>query len=159
MRGLNTREINGILQNNAVTRRSFLGTYPACMKPKTKRSFYTFITNSDEHHKAGEHWNAWVVNGDMIIFFDSFSRDPRDDHFPFHYRQLIEKFKTVKFVTRRVQSAKSTSCGLFCIHFIFAMTIGLDVPGFLSDYTKDLRKNDIIVLDIVSSFSDPRFFS
>lgn len=152
MRGLNTREIDSILLNNAVTRKSFLGTYPACMKPKTKRRFYTFITNSDEHDKAGEHWNAWVVNGNTITFFDSFSRSPRADSLPLHYGQMIDKFKTVRFVSKRVQSAKSVSCGLYCIHFIFCMSIGLDVQGFLSDYTKDYRKNDKIVHNIVTEF-------
>jgi hypothetical protein len=150
MSGLNTREIDGILKNNAATRRSFLGTYPACMKPKTRKHFYSFITNSEEHDKPGEHWNAWVVRGDSVTFFDSFSRDPRDEQFPNHYRKLIMNFDKVKFVCQRVQSASSTSCGLFCIHFIFVMSIGLNVQSFLDDYTKNYAKNDDIVFDIVN---------
>ena len=152
MTGLNTWELNMMLQGNTMTRRMFLGTYPACMNPKTKRTFYTFITNSEEHDKAGEHWNAWVVNGQTVTFFDSFSRDPSHKHFPEHYTELIQKFDHVNFVSKRVQSTKSTYCGLFCMHFIYIMSLGLDVTSFLEDYSSNYHKNDNVVAKIVSEF-------
>ena len=91
MRNISTTDINHILYENAVTRRYFVGTFPACMAPKTRRKFYTFITNSEEHDKAGEHWNAWRVKNQ-------------------------------------------------------------DCESFLSDYTPDYVKNDVIVKNIVKSF-------
>ena len=152
MTGLNTWELNKMLNGNPVTRRTFLGTYPACMSPKTKRSFNTFITNSEEHDKAGEHWNAWVVNGSTVTFFDSFSRDPRHSNFPKHYMDMIKRFDNVNFVSKRVQSMRSTYCGLFCIHFIYIMSLGLDVTSFLEDYSSNYSKNDNVVAKIVQEF-------
>ena len=152
MTGLNTWELDMMLHGNAVTQRTFLGTYPACMNPKTKRTFYTFITNSEEHDKAGEHWNAWVVSGSTVTFFDSFSRDPRHKHFPRHYTEFIKKFDKVNFVSKRVQSTKSTYCGLFCMHFIYIMSLGLDVNCFLEDYSSNYDKNDDAVVGITQGF-------
>ena len=121
-------------------------------EPQTKRTFYTFISNSEEHDKAGEHWNAWVVSGSTVTFFDSFSRDPRHKHFPRHYTEFIKKFDKVNFVSKRVQSTKSTYCGLFCMHFIYIMSLGLDVNSFLEDYSSNYDKNDDAVVGITQGF-------
>ena len=152
MRNISTTDINHILYENAVTRRYFVGTFPACMAPKTRRKLYTFITNSEEHDKAGEHWNAWRVKNQDIIFFDSFSRAPTHPTFPSYYSDIISNFDNVYFVSKRVQSITSEFCGIFCIHWIYIMSLGLDCESFLSDYTPDYVKNDVIVKNIVKSF-------
>lgn len=152
MKNLSTKELNEILMGNSVTRKTFLGTFPACMVPVTKRKRYAFITNSQEHNKPGEHWNAWFVNEKTITFFDSFSRKPTDLSFPHHYQEIIKKFDNIKYVDVRVQSDTSQRCGLFCIHWIYVMSLGLKYDSFLSDYTENLEKNDYDVLRIVNSF-------
>ena len=152
MKGLSTQELDAVLKSNAVTKKSFLGTFPACMIPKTRRTFYSFITNSEEHDESGEHWNAWIVERTTLTFFDSFSRDPTDPQFPEHYREIIKNFDTVRYVSRRIQSLKSVFCGHFCIHFIYIMSLGLDVESFLEDYSKKYSRNDDIVLSIISQF-------
>ena len=82
MKSLTTLELDELLKNNAVTKKYFLGTFPACMSPLTTRKKYSFFTNTDEHNKGGIHWCAWMVDGDEITFFDSFGRHPKDPAFP-----------------------------------------------------------------------------
>ena len=82
MKSLTTLELDELLKNNAVTKKYFLGTFPACMSPLTTRKKYSFLTNTDEHNKGGIHWYAWMVDGDEITFFDSFGRHPKDPAFP-----------------------------------------------------------------------------
>ena len=44
MKSLTTLELDELLKNNAVTRKYFLGTFPACMSPLTTRKKYSFLT-------------------------------------------------------------------------------------------------------------------
>ena len=82
MRGLTTIQLIDVLMGNAVTNKSYIGAFPGCVIPSVKSKRYSFITNTDPHHKSGEHWNAWVVHGEKIVFFDSFGRDPTDSSIP-----------------------------------------------------------------------------
>ena len=72
--------------------------------------------------------------------------------FPSYYSDIISNFDNVYFVSKRVQSITSEFCGIFCIHWIYIMSLGLDCESFLSDYTPDYVKNDVIVKNIVKSF-------
>ena len=126
---MNTLDLNSILLSNPVTKRFFLGTYPACITPKTNKKFYTFITNTDDHDESGEHWNAWVVNNNNAMFFDSYGRNPR----LLNYHDVVTNFNQVKFTTKCLQDFNSQSCGLFCIHFLYIMSLKLPVNVFNSD--------------------------
>ena len=92
MKALTTLQLNNVLMKNPVTRKSYIGTFPGCLIPSIKSKRYSFITNTDLHHEHGEHWNAWVVHGDKILFFDSFGRDPRDPSFPVFYMDVVNRF-------------------------------------------------------------------
>ncbi len=151
MKPLKTLELNKILYENPVTKRFFVGTYPSCIQPKTTKPFYSFITNTQSHDEFGAHWNAWLVRGDKLIFFDSFGRNPKDVTLPKNYREFTAQFKKVEYVKTRVQGWKSNSCGYFCVHFIYLLTIGLNANSFVSDYSTDFKNNDDVVFDFVSS--------
>ena len=151
MNSLTTLELNKILYENSATKHFFVGTYPACIIPKTKKTFYSFITNTQTHDEFGGHWTAWIVDGNRLIFFDSFGRNPKDPTLPQHYRDFTRQFKNIKYVNTRIQGWNSKACGYFCVHFIYLMSMGLDVNSFINEYSKDFEKNDDIVYDIVSS--------
>ena len=150
---LTTKDLNKILYENSVTKRFFVGTHPSCILPKTTKTFYSFITNTQNHDEFGEHWNAWIVDGKGLTFFDSFGRHPKDPTFPQHYRDFTRQFKRVKYVNTRVQGWNSKGCGYFCIHFIYLISVGFSTKIFLNDYSTDFKKNDEIVFDIVSSIT------
>ncbi len=126
---MNTLDLNNILLANPVTKRFFLGTYPACITPETNKKFYTFITNTDTHDESGEHWNAWVVNNDSVTFFDSYGRSPH----LLNYYDVVKKFNHVKYTTKCLQDVNSQTCGLFCIHFLYTMSLKLLVDSFLAN--------------------------
>ena len=145
MTPLSTTELDRILGQNSVTKGTFLGTYPACIFPKTKKKLYAVITNTHEHDRAGQHWNSWVVRGDKVSFFDSFGRSPDDETLPEHYRDIVKMFKHVAYTTDRVQGWDSIACGYFCVHFIYMLSLGLDYNTFLDEYTNEFETNDDIV--------------
>ena len=151
MKALTTLQLNKRLKKNPVTKKMFIGTFPGCVLPSTNAKQYSFITNTDLHHQSGEHWNAWMVKGKRIIFFDSFGRDPRDTSFPDNYKYIVEKFDNLEYSKIRIQSFTSVTCGYFCMHFIYVLSLGLDLEFFLNDYSNNFMENDEFVVDFVNS--------
>ena len=151
MKPLTTIQLNDVLMNNPVTKKYYIGTFPGCVIPAVKSKKYSFITNTDPHHKGGEHWNAWVVHGEKIVFFDSFGRDPTDSSFPETYKELLNRFKVYKYSKTQVQNFTSFTCGYYCIHFIYILSLGLDFEFFLNEYTDNFEKNDLTVIDFVNN--------
>ena len=150
---MRTENLNKILQTSAVTRKSYLGTYPACIFPKTNKNMYSFISNTSNHFDTkGEHWVGWFINGDIVSFFDSYGRSPYDVTFPHHFKTFANKFKTLKFSKRRIQGWTSVACGYFTIHFIYDFCLGIDYKNFLNEYSRsNFDRNDSIVYEIVNS--------
>ena len=122
MKALTTLQLNNVLMKNPVKKKSYIGTFPGCVIPSIKSKRYSFITNTDLHHEHGEHWNAWVVHGDKILFFDSFERDPRDPSFPEIYKHVLNRFETFKYTKTQIQNVTSSTC----IHFLYVLSLGLD---------------------------------
>ena len=151
MKPLTTIQLNNVLMNNPVTKKYYIGTFPGCVIPAVKSKKYSFITNTDLHDQQGEHWNAWMVQGQKVLFFDSFGRDPSDSTFPEIYKELLNGFKILNYTKTRVQNFTSSTCGYYCIHFIYLLSLGLDFEFFLNEYTDDFMKNDIAVIDFVNS--------
>ena len=51
----------------------------------------------------------------------------------------------------QIQSFNSVTCGYFCIHFIYVLSLGLDLEFFLNEYSNNFMKNDEFVVDFVNS--------
>jgi len=148
MKSLTTLELDELLKNNAVTKKYFLDTFPACMSPLTARKKYSFLTNTDEHNKGGIHWCAWMVDGDKITFFDSFGRHPKDPAFPRHFSEIMKNFK-LRYNNIQLQDFRSNTCGYYCIHFLYILSLGLDLDYMFYDYSSDFKKNDTVVYNLV----------
>ena len=149
---LNTSNLNTILNENCVTKRYFIGTFPSCTIGRLPRKkAFAFITNTDHHNNSGTHWNAWFARDGTVYFFDSFGRSPLHETFPHDYRDILLKFDTFKYFNGQIQSVDSFCCGYFCIHFILNLCLGLDMQSFSRDYFKDTNKNDLIVMNIIKS--------
>ena len=59
-------EIQSYYQNEP----KFNGVYPRNNLPKIK--YWAYLINLDEYESIGTHWIAFFVNGNNIIYFDSF---------------------------------------------------------------------------------------
>ena len=151
---LSTHHLDKILNEEAVTRQHFIGTFPECLIltiPPPERRIYSFITNTKNHEDGGEHWNAWFVRGKKLYFFDTFGRAPNDVTFPHSYKDFLFKFGRVYYSKKHIQPFNTFTCGYYCIHFLFTFSLGLDFNHFLLDYSNELSKNDVIVLNIIKS--------
>ena len=147
MSALTTIDINQILWNDPITKKIFLGSYPACGIPNSKKKRYSFITNTDQHDKPGTHWTAWMVDGDKVDFFDSFGRSPNNEQFPYEFQDYILG-KRVSFSSFRVQQYTSSTCGYFCMYYIYFRSLDLDFE-YIIKQLKNLKENDCIVTSIL----------
>ena len=145
------QDVDRILKNNSITKRHYIGTFPACMFPDTNRERYSFISNTQEHNEPGDHWVGWFIRDGKVTFMDTYGRAPDDETFPHYFSDFIEKFDNVEFSRVKIQSISSQLCGYFCIQFVYIMSLGLDIDAFIKEYTTDTLVNDILVYDFVQS--------
>ena len=148
---LTTKDLNKILQSNCVTKRYFFGTYPACYYPLSRNYVYSFITNTDDHGSPGQHWNSWFIRDGKISFFDSFGRPPDHPAFPPQYQDLVKRFDELEYSRTQIQGLNATTCGMFCAHFIYFLSLGLNFQNFIDDYSSDFDINEKIVYDFIDS--------
>ena len=84
MRSFNTSDIDGILKTHPLTRKSFLGTYPACVFPKTNKKVFSFASNTSDHLDDGSHWIGWMIDTD---------RATDDSTLPHHFKTFAKKIQ------------------------------------------------------------------
>ena len=142
-------ELNEFMFGNKATNRYFLGTFPACDMPVAIEDC-SFISNTHDHLLPGEHWNAWFFKNNRLLFMDSFGRSPTHKDFPVYYRNYAEHFN-YEYNTVAIQGFDSINCGLFCLHFLYLISYGLDFNFFLNLYSLDTNKNDDVVVSFYNS--------
>ena len=150
---MNGRDLDRILKSNRVTKRQYIGTFPASIFPESGRDSYSFISNTQEHNKKGDHWVGWFIRDRTVTFMDTFGRAPDDETFPDYFSDFIDKFDNVEFSRVQIQSISSQLCGYFCIQFVYIMSLGLEIDAFIKEYTTDTLLNDILVHDFIQSIS------
>ena len=148
---LTTAKLNEVLNHSNVTKAMYLGAFPSCIKPQTRKKKYSFILNTDDHYETGQHWCAFMVNRRKILFFDSLGREPWDPSFPTHFQNIVDDYDHVEYTQARLQNWTSKTCGYFCIHFIYVLSLGLDYKYFLNEYSNSFLENDNVVLEFYNS--------
>ena len=90
------------------------------------------------------HWIALYVNGNNIIYFDSFGVE--------HTSKEIKKFVANKNIITniyRIQACDSIMYGYFCIGFIDFMLKGKSLQDYGNLFSpNDYEKNDKIILKL-----------
>ena len=134
-RSLTSFEIKKYYQNEP----KFDGVYSRNNLPRIKNGVY--VINLDVYKSIGTHWIALYVNGNNVIYFDSFGVE--------HISKEIKKFIVNKNIITniyRIQAFALIMCGYFCIGFIDVMLKGkrlLDYTNLFSP--NDYEKNDKII--------------
>ena len=95
----------------------FNGVYSINNLTKIKEG--TYAMNLDKHESIGTHGIALYVNGDNMIYFDSFGVE----HIPKEVKKFIRN-KNIITNIYRIQAYDSIMCGYFCIGFIDFMLTG-----------------------------------
>ena len=149
---MNGKEIYSLIGRDPVLKTQFLGVFAADELPSYMPVGKGLIVNCCNRDLPGQHWLAiYQSTTKKVEFFDSFGRDPRDTSFPDNYKNIVEKFNDLEYSKVQIQSFNSVTCGYFCIHFIYVLSLGLDLEFFLNEYSNNFMKNDEFVVDFVNS--------
>lgn len=144
---MNTSTINKILASNPITRKFYMGCFPADRIPRCRHFPCSMVVNLDESSKPGSHWIAiFAQSKHYVYYFDSFGLDAEGK-----IKEYLNKFDYVTRQIITVQSIISDVCGYYAIFFIYLCSFGW--PYAKIKRRLDCAKNpDIFVRDFVRNY-------
>ena len=108
--------INQVMFKNPVTRKYFLGTFPADRIPRVNKFPASFVVNMDNSDKLGSHWVAmYIPSRNTIYYYDSFGIKPSNPNI----RRYLRRFKHPFENKITFQSLITDICGYYVMYFIY----------------------------------------
>ena len=123
------------------TYKCFKGVFPSDQMPYHYELPLNIIVNTDPSYKPGQHWVGVSINREGVgYYFDSFGFPPT---VPSIVEYLNKKSKYWSFNQTKLQNAKSTTCGNYCVLFMIFRCNNLSPRKFISQFTENSVENDI----------------
>ena len=98
---------------------------------KPKRGFY--VVNFDKTGESGSHWVCMQIGKSTNAYFDSYGGKPP----PFTQRafaKFLGQTKRLEKNTKQLQSDFSTTCGQWCIYYIWRSCNGWNMKNIISPF-------------------------
>jgi hypothetical protein len=142
---MDNQTIETLLKKNPLTKKYFQGVYP-CDKvgnnyyPTKKKKMQLFIVNLDPSYKSGSHWVALLLKEKgKNVYFDSYGLPPNNKYF----KKLLKN--NYVYSRKKVQHPLSTTCGQWCMYFVWEKSKDKNLKQMLKFFGKDFLANDHIV--------------
>lgn len=133
---MNSLEIAKLCQSKC-----FLGVFPSDLLPKPSYPS-CFIANTQPSGTKGEHWIAIFINKEGYgDYFCSFGKQPISEFVHFMNSHTV----SWNYNQRRIQSYFSSTCGHYCIFFLFCRSKGLSLSKIMSFFSKNTAENDNMI--------------
>lgn len=146
---METLEIYAGLKTEESTNESFGGVYPIDRLPLKQDLEYNesgecfLVVNLDPSYKSGSHWIALYINASTRCneYFDSYGEEPNSE-----ISSYLRSFLRNK---KQLQSAFSTTCGQWCMLYIWYRCNGYTLEMFVKKF-HEMMNADVNVNDIVN---------
>lgn len=139
MSGLSTLDLSKVLTDSPMTRRFFLGVYPADIFPIQSLLPNCCIWNTADSRSKGEHWVACFMDEFKTAFYFDTGGSPIPPLFLGHLRH----FRVIRLLKKPVQSPFSDLCGQYCMLFLHWVCSGRKPYSFIKKgFSSNLLKND-----------------
>ena len=139
---MNNHQIGKILSSSRTTKNCFQGVYSLDqIERKTLGSNSGIVLNLSKTNQPGTHWvSLFQPIGGYMEYFDSFAMGPE-------VKQEIVDFLPEKFNfnRKRLQSAFNTTCGQYCIYYIYKKSLGNSLQSILDEFGDNYKENDFRV--------------
>ena len=113
----------------------FVGVFSRTRIPITNNFPASYIINLDEYGSKGSHWIALYITNKNISIFDSFGGN-------YFINSFYNKGRKIVCSPKVLQDYTSTTCGMYCVLFIWFSSRGYTMGEFLSIFTKNKIIND-----------------
>jgi hypothetical protein len=142
---MQTIEIVRLMLSDSVIRPIFKGVFPIDKIPDIISYPSAMIINMDAHDEPGSHWVAlYFDKNKRCDFFNSYGVEPKDP-----LKSYIENNSISYSCNEKpVQKVFTTTCGQFCIFFLFWRTRGVRMKTITSCLQK--RTADEIITGFVN---------
>lgn len=112
---MNTNTLCRLACSDGKIRAFFGGVYPSNMLPR-KADLPLYIANLDPHTLPGSHWVAIHFCKKTAYYFDSYGTKPTDKNILNFMKRNAD---TIMYNKVRFQSKWSTTCGHYCLFFLY----------------------------------------
>ena len=146
---MNTAEITSLLRGVGCQYADFLGVFARDKLPLPRTSKpICLIANVDKHNQRGSHWIAMYINPQTETgsLFDPYGVAPEEEFVT--YMNTLTNGRWI-YNTVRLQSEYSTTCGQYCVMFVYFKCRGYTFDEFIDLFTTDTVVNDFIVTDLI----------
>lgn len=97
---MNTTTIDKVLSSHPVSRKYYMGCFPADRIPKCQKFPCAAVLNLDTANKRGSHWVAmYAPSGGQVYYFDSYGDAPTD-----LLEKYLEQYKKITHNKKGYQS-------------------------------------------------------
>lgn len=124
------------------------GIFSVDKLPQTEILKRSYIINTDPSFLPGKHWVvAYFPQNSPAEFFDSLGRSPS------YYSPFIVNFlthsqnKQFKHNLQVLQPSNSSTCGLYCLFFLYYRARSITFEQILNMFSKDLEHNDNVIVE------------
>ena len=108
----------------------------------------SLIINTDKLNKPGQHWVALSINkNNNVQYLDSYGFSPI--HNEIINFLTINKIKTIQYNSQQWQSVITFTYGAYCVLFIKMRCNDLNYFKFLTLFTKNKLRNELIVTKLI----------
>ena len=146
---MNTEEIFDLMKSDREIRKKFMGVYALDLIPHHLPIPCFIVVNLDSSEKKGSHWIVLHFQRKHVEYFDSLGKEPvKSIHNLLTSNEFIYKYNK-----KRLQSAYTESCGLFCFYYSYYSCRKIDYNMILSNFTSNQECNEKIVKNLYSEFT------
>ena len=132
----------------------FLGAFSYNQIPKSRRTMFSLILNTDSSDEPGSHWIALIYKNGVYYFMDSYGRDLTNVTFPDKFRKSMEKYmgkKSCIYCNKFLQQLTSNTCGAYACYFIYMLSSGFTLRKTLEVFSTNLKNNDDYIMKFIST--------
>ena len=145
---LNSLQIHEIIRKDLYAKWDFKSVLPRDRLPSRVVYPSSYVVNTHESSKKGEHWLAlYFDKTGYCTFFDPFGLSPSFYGFDNYLKKTSRGFT---FNTQQIQSVTSSVCGYYCIYFVLLMSRNFTLKEILMFFDKkDFIYNDFKILHLL----------
>ena len=135
-------------EKNRATAPHFKGVFARDSLPKNPEEGF-YIMNFDKLGEPGSHWVCMQIGKSRNSYFDSYGKRP-PKFVAVHFHRFLGNKKKIERNSKQLQSEFSTTCGQWCMYFVWRKCTGWNMKNITSPFKTEIPlTNDYVMNNLV----------